>query len=138
MSKLSCVLCGDSSPAANNAISEYSVHVPGIELCWTCADRVANAFWKKHSGEWLTWPDAAKTMHEARRKAVIPGRLRTQVFERDKYRCLRCGSHLNLRADHVVPESRGGEATLENLQTLCHPCNSWKGTKTIDFRGVEA
>ena len=136
MSKLSCVLCGDSSETANNAITEYSIHVPGIELCWVCADRVANAYWKKHSGEWLTWPKEPRTVSESGGKAVIPQRLRTQVFERDRYRCLRCGTHLKLRADHVVPESLGGEATLENLQTLCHPCNSWKGTKTIDFRGA--
>lgn len=73
-------------------------------------------------------------------KKPIPHRLRFAVFARDDYRCLRCGceeEHL-LRADHVVPESEGGEASLENLQTLCHSCNSWKGTKTIDFRGVPA
>lgn len=73
-------------------------------------------------------------------KKPIPSRLRFAVFARDGYRCLRCGcdnEHL-LRADHVVPESKGGEASIENLQTLCHSCNSWKGTKTIDFRGVEA
>lgn len=73
-------------------------------------------------------------------KKPIPHKLRFAVFARDDYRCLRCGcenEHL-LRADHVVPESKGGEASLENLQTLCHSCNSWKGTKTIDFRAVEA
>ncbi|WP_450091450.1 HNH endonuclease [Pseudomonas botevensis] len=64
--------------------------------------------------------------------------MRARVFSRDGYTCLRCGCSvlLRLRADHVVPESLGGEASLENLQTLCMSCNSWKGVQTIDFRGV--
>ena len=68
------------------------------------------------------------------RKRVIGSKLRLMVFERDGYTCLRCSSQKELRADHVVPESAGGETTLENLQTLCATCNSWKGTKSIDFR----
>lgn len=72
------------------------------------------------------------------RKIKIGAALRTAVFERDMYRCLRCGDHRNLRADHIRPEVEGGEAVLDNLQTLCHSCNSWKGTKTIDFRRMPA
>lgn len=71
----------------------------------------------------------------AAKKQTISNALRTQVFERDMYRCLRCSTHINLRADHVIPESQGGPMDINNLQTLCQPCNSWKGTKTIDFRG---
>lgn len=69
-------------------------------------------------------------------KKPIPQAIRAFVFERDGYACLRCGCDeaRRLRADHVVPESQGGLATPENLQTLCMSCNSWKGVKTIDFR----
>lgn len=70
------------------------------------------------------------------RKRVIGAKLRLMVFERDRYTCLRCSSQKDLRADHVIPESSGGETVLDNLQTLCMPCNSWKGTKTIDFRDL--
>lgn len=62
-------------------------------------------------------------------KKVIPAALRTAVFERDAYRCVQCGSWKDLRADHVVPEVHGGPTTLENLQTLCQPCNSRKGAR---------
>ena len=34
------------------------------------------------------------------RKQVISQQLRTQVFERDAYRCRHCGTHKDLRADH--------------------------------------
>lgn len=69
-------------------------------------------------------------------KKPIPADLRAKVFARDGHACLRCGGStpIRLRAGHVVPESKGGEATLENLQTLCMTCNSWKGVQTIDFR----
>lgn len=63
------------------------------------------------------------------RKGKIDGSLRTAVFERDAYRCKRCGDHRSLAADHIYPESLGGETTLENLQTLCRSCNSSKGAK---------
>lgn len=132
----SCPVCGDDSESAVNAMTEYELHVQYAGVCAACAERIANAFSMKHGGRWLTWANKEAPSRKSG-KAVIGQRLRTQVFERDFYRCLRCGTHLNLRADHVVPESQGGEATLENLQTLCQPCNSWKGTKTIDFRLAE-
>lgn len=71
-------------------------------------------------------------------KQPIPKALRMRVFQRDGLGCLRCGSDDPdaLRADHIIPESKGGLMTLDNLQTLCAPCNSWKGVKTIDFRAA--
>lgn len=56
----------------------------------------------------------------------IPDDLRTAVFERDGYRCLDCGTVEQLCCDHIIPVSKGGETTEENLQTLCRPCNSRK------------
>lgn len=68
------------------------------------------------------------------RKKPIGPKLRLMVFERDGYACLRCHTRQELRADHVLPESAGGETSLESLQTLCQSRNCWKGTQTIDFR----
>ena len=64
-------------------------------------------------------------------KAVIPRQLRSLIFERDKYRCQNCDTHLNLSVDHIVPESKGGSCELSNLQTLCLTCNKSKGTKSM-------
>ncbi len=63
------------------------------------------------------------------RKSKISQTLRTSVFERDAYRCVKCGSYKDLTCDHIYPESLGGKTTKENLQTLCRSCNSKKGTK---------
>jgi hypothetical protein len=62
-------------------------------------------------------------------KAFIPRSLAKQVFERDAYRCVSCGGWRDLSIDHKIPESKGGATTLENLQTMCMPCNRRKGAK---------
>lgn len=68
------------------------------------------------------------------RKVPIPPELREAVFERDGHRCLACGVADRLTADHVIPEVLGGLTALDNLQTLCKPCNSRKGTRNDDYR----
>lgn len=62
-------------------------------------------------------------------KGKIPQAMRDSVFERDGGRCVECGSNKRLCADHIVPESKGGATALENLQTMCRPCNSSKGSR---------
>lgn len=54
--------------------------------------------------------------------------MRFAIFRRDGERCKRCGSRHNLEIDHIVPISKGGKSTYDNLQTLCHSCNMEKGT----------
>jgi 5-methylcytosine-specific restriction endonuclease McrA len=49
-------------------------------------------------------------------------------------RCLACGKEAKLTADHVVPVAKGGTSDISNIQGLCQPCNSSKGTKIIDYR----
>lgn len=71
------------------------------------------------------------------KKKRIPGNIRTQVYERDMYRCKECGTHKALTVDHIYPESLGGESSLENLQTLCKSCNSRKGITVPNERSRE-
>ncbi|KOV07480.1 MULTISPECIES: HNH endonuclease [Streptomyces] len=60
-------------------------------------------------------------------RAVIPATVRVQVYARDGHACLHCGSREDLSLDHIHPWSLGGPDTVDNLQTLCRPCNSRKG-----------
>ena len=48
--------------------------------------------------------------------------------------CLCCGVSGELTRDHVVPLSKGGSNTIDNIQPLCQGCNSSKGTKSTDYR----
>lgn len=63
---------------------------------------------------------------------------RAYIYARDGHACLMCGSEDGLTIDHVIPKSRGGEHVRGNFQTLCRPCNSSKGVRTIDLRGGAA
>lgn len=56
---------------------------------------------------------------------------RKNILRRDGHRCQYCGrSDLTLTIDHVVPVSRGGEETWENLVCACVRCNNKKGDRT--------
>lgn len=60
-------------------------------------------------------------------KQPIPESLRQLVFDRDGHACRYCGStDRPLHADHVYPESRGGETSANNLVTSCASCNTYK------------
>lgn len=66
-----------------------------------------------------------------RKKQPIPAELRWAVWERDDFTCQDCGTRRRLSIDHVHPESLGGTLDPDNLQTLCVPCNSRKGTRLV-------
>jgi 5-methylcytosine-specific restriction endonuclease McrA len=56
---------------------------------------------------------------------------RRNLFHRDGHRCQYCGaSAQQLSVDHVVPRSRGGLDTWENVTTACLSCNVRKGNRT--------
>ncbi|ARM30128.1 HNH endonuclease [Prosthecochloris sp. HL-130-GSB] len=56
---------------------------------------------------------------------------RKNIFRRDNFKCQYCGrTDRTLTIDHVVPRSRGGEDSWENLITACSPCNTKKGNRT--------
>lgn len=71
----------------------------------------------------------------AGQRALMTSKLRQAIKERDGYTCKKCGAslaqepHLLLEIDHIVPVSRGGMTTEDNLQTLCWRCNRSKGAK---------
>jgi 5-methylcytosine-specific restriction endonuclease McrA len=52
---------------------------------------------------------------------------RRAVFARDNWTCQYCGSRANLTVDHVVPRSKGGVSSWENIVASCAPCNRRKG-----------
>lgn len=62
----------------------------------------------------------------------IPPSWRLKILARFDHQCVRCKVALNSKTahiDHIVPFSKGGGTTLENLQPLCEPCNLSKGNR---------
>lgn len=50
-------------------------------------------------------------------------RKRQRIYERDGHRCVECGTSERLTLDHIIPRSKGGTDSDDNLQTMCEPCN---------------
>lgn len=66
---------------------------------------------------------------------TVSAGLRVQVLNRDNFRCVFCGRSpatdegVKLHIDHIIPFSKGGKTTPDNLQTLCNECNLGKSDK---------
>ncbi len=102
-----------------NVISEYDnvVHSPSQEM------RIPSVIALKDY------------VHMSRKPAFT----RFNVFLRDGFQCQYCGEHLRaegLTFDHVVPRSRGGRTTWENVVAACAPCNLRKGARHPQESGV--
>lgn len=71
------------------------------------------------------------TTHKTRRDINL--RLRFKVMARDNFKCCKCGRSpatdptVVLHVDHKYPWVKGGETTMENLETTCKECNLGKG-----------
>lgn len=59
--------------------------------------------------------------------ARFPAFTRFNLFLRDRFSCQYCGERHDLTFDHVIPRSRGGQTTWDNVVTACAPCNLRKG-----------
>ena len=60
---------------------------------------------------------------------------RKNILLRDRNTCQYCGEVLppgELTLDHVIPRSRGGNSTWENLVACCHSCNRRKGNRILN------
>lgn len=64
---------------------------------------------------------------------------RRNILLRDRNTCQFCGRHVpaaELTLDHVLPRSRGGRSTWENLVACCYTCNNKKGDHTPEEAGL--
>lgn len=110
--------------AHNNSAALLALWSWGDGRGGTILDMIASEIGERRPSD--RSPPAYKTVKV---KKVIQAGVRKRVFERDAYRCVHCDYHIDLTVDHSKPESKGGTLDFDNLQTLCRPCNSSKGSK---------
>lgn len=91
----------------------------------------------------FTFPRPAEPVAAKKAKASKPTKHHTltewrALCDRYQHRCLCCkkaGTPGNpITKDHVIPQSKGGVDTIDNIQPLCKSCNSRKKDKHIDYR----
>lgn len=72
---------------------------------------------------------------DVRARCMRSASKRMHILMRDRFRCQYCnikGSAFELTLDHIVPRSRGGRSTPDNLCAACFTCNQRKGDRTPD------
>lgn len=128
-------LMGDNFPIreCDECGCELDGSMPGLrwpdkdfDLCYRCLEKAYNQLFNPP----VAYPSKVK------KKRPIPQTLRIAMLKRDGHACRYCGSEDDLTADHLVPESAGGETTLENLVTACRTCNMKKGVKSLEESGL--
>jgi 5-methylcytosine-specific restriction endonuclease McrA len=92
--------------------------------------------------------DTGEAMHSERLTVAVPSVVRLRqfvkvpfarraplnrrgVFARDGHRCQYCGGPAE-SLDHVVPKSRGGLHTWDNVVAACRPCNVRKRDRFLN------
>ena len=76
-----------------------------------------------------------KTAFVKEQRLLMTKKLRDFIKNRDNFTCCNCNNsthvepNLLLEIDHIIPVSKGGYTTEDNLQTLCWKCNRSKSNK---------
>jgi hypothetical protein len=108
-----------------------------IPLCQECGDPlVIPVIFKDYDGNNFC-SSGCKWVHVYRedcsahgKRPAIPGSwfwASFQCFQRDGFKCQKCGSKTDLEAHHRIPISKGGNSLPENLITFCHSCHMKPG-----------
>jgi 5-methylcytosine-specific restriction endonuclease McrA len=110
-------------------------------ICDLFLGKVEVVEWKFHSkdrtiqgasGPW-PMPSVVRVLSQFRRDRIRVKFSRLNIYTRDKFTCQFCGDRRDsedLTFDHVVPRSRGGQTTWENIVTACVECNKRKADRT--------
>jgi len=72
------------------------------------------------------------SLREYVQPARYPAFTRFNLFLRDEFACQYCGERGELTFDHVVPRSKGGRTTWENVVAACPPCNLRKANLSLN------
>jgi 5-methylcytosine-specific restriction endonuclease McrA len=103
------------------------------------AEVIEAADWQLHSAtSTMSRPVVIRLVHYVRIPRDTHRRkiTRRAVFARDDWTCQYCGSRSNLTVDHVIPRSKGGSSSWDNIVASCAPCNRRKGNSLLRQSGM--
>lgn len=84
------------------------------------------------------WPSVIRLnnfIHVPYKKIILT---RKNILKRDGHRCAYCGrGDVTLTLDHIIPRSRGGTDSWENLVAACTNCNNKKGDRTPEEANLQ-
>ena len=97
--------------------------------------RPASGFRSEHA--WIPAPSIVRlTVYVNVPYRIGSSVTRRGVFGRDGYRCVYCSGPAE-SIDHVVPRSRGGTHTWDNVVSSCRQCNVKKGDRLLSEMGIK-
>lgn len=115
------------------------------------AQEAVHAFYRDRVGVIENWPGEfyhspsttipvpkVVVLREYAHVGSAPKFCRRSILLRDRYRCQYCGEEFpshELTFDHVIPRSKGGKTTWENILACCLKCNGVKGSKEANYSG---
>lgn len=85
-------------------------------------------------------PVVVRVLKRFKREKIRIKFSRLNIYARDKFTCQFCRQRFDtedLTFDHVLPRSRGGVTSWENIVTCCVPCNSEKADRTPEEAGMK-
>lgn len=88
----------------------------------------------------INYPAVVRLVYRNRWMPKIAKFNRKAILKRDYFTCQYCGfagtTH-QLSIDHIIPRALGGVNSFDNCVTCCKPCNSKKGSKTLEQVGMK-
>lgn len=114
-----------------NQMAGDAIHVQAVQAKGTGTYRVADPEYVALVVETATKIDRRQILGPpgTRDSRRIAQDVKATVWQRDRGSCVECGSSSCLEYDHVIPLSRGGATSVNNLQLLCRGCNLRKGAR---------
>jgi 5-methylcytosine-specific restriction endonuclease McrA len=106
-----------------------------VEVVEYSKDRMIQGIGREHP-----MPIVVRVIRHFKRDRIRIKFSRINIYARDRFICQYCGARFlseDLTFDHVMPRSRGGRTTWENIVTACIDCNSDKADRTPEEAGIK-
>ena len=111
--------CSNCNELQHYNIDEHIEYKFKRKYFYFCTELCLNEWRKKHP----------EYFYEGHKRHSIPSDVRKIVWNRDNGKCCKCGSDNNIEFDHIVPVSKGGSSTVNNIELLCQICNRSKSDR---------